>query len=98
MPYEDAETRSARAETRSITLEACSIVVPIRNFELCPSYSEGRCGKNRKIYEIGHFVMKPMPYEDAETRSARAETRSITLEAFSTDVTPRNFELCPLYS
>ena len=55
MAYEDAETRSARAETRSITLEAFSIAVPLRNFELCPLYSEGRCGKNRKIYEIGHF-------------------------------------------
>ena len=98
MPYEDAETRSARAETRSITLEAFSIAVPLRNLELCPLYSEGRCGKNRQIYEIGHFVMKPMPYEDAETRSARAETRSITLEAFSIAVPLRNFELCPLYS
>ena len=55
MPYEDAETRSARAETRVVTLEAFSIAVPLRNFELCPLYSEGRCGKNRKIYEIGHF-------------------------------------------
>ena len=55
MPYEDAETRSARAETRVVTLEAFSIAVPLRNLELCPLYSEGRCGKNRKIYEIGHF-------------------------------------------
>ena len=44
--------------------------------------------------------MKPTPCEDAEARIARAETRSIALEAFSTVVTPRNFELCPqkLYS
>ena len=97
MPYEDVETRSARAETRSVTLEAFRIVVPLRNFELCPLYSEGRCGKNRQIYEIGYFVMTPMPYEDAETRSARAETRSITLEAFSIVVPLRNFELCPLF-
>ena len=98
MAYEDAETRSARAETRVVTLEAFSIAVPLRNLELCPLYSEGRCGKNGQIYEIGHFVTKPMPYEDAETRSARAETRSVTLEAFSIVVPLRNFELYPLYS
>ena len=54
--------------------------------------------KNRKIYEIGHFVMMPTAYEDAEARSHVAETRSITLEAFSIVVSPRNFELCPVYS
>ena len=79
MAYEDAETRSARAETRSITLEAFSIAVPLRNLELCPLYSEGRCGKNRQIYEIGHFIMKPMAYEDAETRSALGLSDSIGL-------------------
>ena len=52
---------------------------------------------NRKIYEIAHFVMKPMPYQDAETRSARAETRSVALEAFSIVVPLRNFELCPSF-
>ena len=50
------------------------------------------------MYEIGHFVMKPTPYEDTEAKIARAETRSITLKAFSTVVPPRNFELCPVYS
>ena len=48
----------------------------------------------RKIYEIGHFVTMPTACEVAEARIARTETRSITLEAFSIVVPPRNFELC----
>ena len=42
--------------------------------------------------------MKPMPYEDAKTRIACAEAQSITLAAFRMAVSPRNFELCPVYS
>jgi len=90
---EDAEARIARAEARSITLEAFRISVPPRNFESCPLYSYGRCGKNRKLYEIGHFVMMPTACEDAKTWMARAEAWSITLEAFSMSVPPRNFKL-----
>ena len=93
MPYEDAKTRIARVEGRSITLEAFRMSVPPRNFELCPLYSYGRSGKNRKLYEIGHFVIKPTACEDAKTRIARAEARSITLEAFRMSVPPRNFKL-----
>ena len=50
------------------------------------------------MYEIGHFVMMPMPYEDAEARTACAEAWSITLAAFRMSVSPRNFKLCPVYS
>jgi len=42
--------------------------------------------------------MMPMPYEDAKTRIACAEARSITLAAFRMAVSPRNFELCLVYS
>ena len=34
--FEDAETGIARTETRSMTIEACRMSVPPRNFELCP--------------------------------------------------------------
>ena len=43
-------------------------------------------------------IMKPTAFEDAETGIARAETRSMTIEACRMSVPPRNFELCPLES
>ena len=42
--------------------------------------------------------MTTMPYEDAEARIACAEAQSFTLESFRMAVSPRNFELCPVYS
>jgi len=42
--------------------------------------------------------MTTIPYEDTEARIARAEAQSFTLEAFRMAVSPRNFELCPVYS